>query len=656
MDAVRVAKVVGDPMGIGDDGIGPAGAAGLRPSVVARRAHAPLGPLPLESVDVHRHRDPGRPQGGEEGRVRGVEDDRDIGMLPGDRMTDGQARVAQGLGRPVAHGGEVDQSHAEVLGLGLAGVAAVDHHVVAALDEPSADLLSGGLEAAVACGNSPGPEQGDPHQPTDRCTGRSRVPDHSRPAARLGPPGGRGQGRSWRRLDDHLQLRRMGQRLGIGVDLVGPGLEGSRGERVLHHHRRRVTGLGLVALPEHLPTSLVRERAGASHRDQGDGVPRGDPGVGGRQRQPVGHPHPGPQGEVARVGAGIALEPLRDGVGERDAAADRGAAPRGQLDLLGDAAVLEHRELVRGALGMHCDQVARPRGELPAGRECVDRLLKVGGVERGLEVAGRDCVHRAPDRGHEVQRLGQVRHQRFRELLVARMSLDHALWAVELPVGVHQDGPQQVLRGDRPEARRLDSPGPGQHRGQGTHVDGEDPVNLGVAQRGPRPTHVHRGGGEVRMEVRVHERVALALPVPGGPTLVLPLDRRVVRRQLGLQLPGDRDRQGTLVCLHHERRQRGTPGAERLRVVEGRDQVALGLGRPKGFCDVRHRDLGGAGQQGQVRDRPRHRVGDGADRSAQRSRSLDRRRGLRPLPPGPRGRPPQAPRARRPSGDRWLPH
>ena len=189
VDAVHVSQVIGDPLGISDDGIGPAGAASLRPTVVARCPDAPLGALPLEPVDMYCHGDPGCAKGGEEGRVRGVEDDRDIGMLPGDRMPDGQARVAQGLGRPVAYGGEVDQSHAEELGLGLAGVAAVDHHVVAALHEPAADLLRGGLEAAVPRGHTAGPEQGDAHQPTVRCTGRSRFPDHSRPAPDSVHPG-----------------------------------------------------------------------------------------------------------------------------------------------------------------------------------------------------------------------------------------------------------------------------------------------------------------------------------------------------------------------------------------------------------------------------------------------------------------------------------
>ena len=118
------------------------------------------------------------------------------------------------------------------------------------------------------------------------------------------------------------------------------------------------------------------------------------------------------------------------------------------------------------------------------------------------------------------------------------------------------------------------------------------------------------------MEVRVHERVALALAVPGGPALVLPVDRGVVGRQLGLQLPGDRDRQGPLVRLHHERGQRCTPGAEHLGVVEGRNQVALGLLGSQRLGEVRHRDLGGPGQLGQVGDRPGHGVGDGADRAA----------------------------------------
>ena len=300
----------------------------------------------------------------------------------------------------MAHGREVDQAHAEVLGLGLAGIAAVDDHVVAALGEPPADLLRGGLEAAVACGHPPGPEQGDPHQPTVRCTGRSRVAGPFEACAGLGPPGGRGQGRPGCGPDRDLQLRRMGQCLRIGVDLVGPGLEGARGKRVLHHHGRGVTGRGLVALPEHLPTPFVRERAGAGHRDQRDGVPRGDPGVGGRERKPVGHPHPGAQGEVAGVGRGIALQALGDGIGERDGAADRGAAPGRQLDLLGDATVLEHRELVGGALRVHRDQVARSPVRAP--RRLRARRRRPAGRGRrtrpGCAGAGsRPCVPRTAD-------------------------------------------------------------------------------------------------------------------------------------------------------------------------------------------------------------------------------------------------------------------
>ena len=117
---------------------------------------------------------------------------------------------------------------------------------------------------------------------------------------------------------------------------------------------------------------------------------------------------------------------------------------------------------------------------------------------------------------------------------------------------------------------------------------------------------------------------------------MLPVDRRVVGRQLGLQLPGDRDRQGPLVRLHHERRQRGTPGAEHLRVVEGRHQVALGLRRSEGLARRRA-----------SRSRQRRPAGSGPRPTRPRSRR--RRRSGGRAGPIPRPRPAPRPVAARAS-------
>ncbi len=72
--------------------------------------------------------------------------------------------MGQGLQRLAVGGREVHQLHAEI-GPGdlVAGVAAVDDDLVPALDEPAADLLDGGLEAAVVGGDPAGPQHGDSH-------------------------------------------------------------------------------------------------------------------------------------------------------------------------------------------------------------------------------------------------------------------------------------------------------------------------------------------------------------------------------------------------------------------------------------------------------------------------------------------------------------
>ncbi len=250
VDPVRIAQVVGDPMGIGDDGVRPPGAARLRPAVVARGPRPPLGALPLQPVDVHGHGDPGRTKRWEQRCVGRVEDERDVRVGPQDRVPDGQHRVAQRLSRALADCRQVDQAHAQVLGLGLARVAAVDDDVVATLHQASPDLLRGGLEAAVPRGHPPGPDQGDPHQPMLRCRGRSRAPDHWRPAPASVHPAVAGRVDPGAGTTVTVSSAGMDQGLGVGVDVVGPGREGAGRELVLHDHRGGVTGIGLVALPE----------------------------------------------------------------------------------------------------------------------------------------------------------------------------------------------------------------------------------------------------------------------------------------------------------------------------------------------------------------------------------------------------------------------
>ena len=227
----------------------------------------------------------------------------------------------------------------------------------------------------------------------------------------------------------------------------------------------------------------------------------------------------------------------------------------------------------------------------------------------------------APDRRQEVQRLGQVIEQRRRQRLVAGMALEHPLWAVELPIGVHEDRAHEVLGVDLAEPRRLDLAGPRQHRRERAEVHRDHAVDRRIAQRGPCPAHVHRRDAEVRVEVRVHERVALALAVPGRPALVLPVDRGVVGRELGLQLSGDRHGDAPLSAWTTSADSGAPPEPKTSASLRAADQVAPGTIAPRASARSGRAEQARGVEAGEVRGDGRRGVGEAADGGADRSAS-----------------------------------
>jgi hypothetical protein len=161
-----VAVVVGDALGVGDQRVGPADRQRLDHAVVALAHATPLGALPLQAVDVGGDRDAGRAQQRQPRRVRGVEHDGRVDPVP-EHVAHGQPGVAQRLQRPAVHRRQVHQAHAQV-GLRPGLVArgpAVDDDVVPGVGQPAADLLDGGLEAAVAGRDPPRADQRDAQLP-----------------------------------------------------------------------------------------------------------------------------------------------------------------------------------------------------------------------------------------------------------------------------------------------------------------------------------------------------------------------------------------------------------------------------------------------------------------------------------------------------------
>ena len=75
VDTELVFVVVGDALGIGDERVGPTHGERLGEPVVPPPAAAPLGPLPLEAVDMGGDRDAPGPQDRQQRGVRGVEHD-----------------------------------------------------------------------------------------------------------------------------------------------------------------------------------------------------------------------------------------------------------------------------------------------------------------------------------------------------------------------------------------------------------------------------------------------------------------------------------------------------------------------------------------------------------------------------------------------------
>ena len=150
--------VVGDALGVGDDGVGQAHGGGLGGPVVAPPRRPPLAAAPLQAVHVGGHRDPRRAQGGQEGRVGGVEDDGDVGVDAAQEVAHGQGRVGQRLQGAALEGRQLDHPHAQVArrqGRGGVGVARVDEDLVPARGQAPAHLLDGRLEAPVVSGHTP---------------------------------------------------------------------------------------------------------------------------------------------------------------------------------------------------------------------------------------------------------------------------------------------------------------------------------------------------------------------------------------------------------------------------------------------------------------------------------------------------------------------
>ena len=164
--------VVGDALRVGDEGVRQAHGRLLGAAVVLLAGGAPLGPLPLQPVDVRGHRDAGRPQHGQERRVGAVEDEGDVGAV-GDQVHRGDAGVGQRVERPLLDRGQRHELHPEVAGHRLLDVAltAVDAHVVATSGQAASDLLDGRLETPVPSRHPPCSEHGNrqhrtfpPHQ------------------------------------------------------------------------------------------------------------------------------------------------------------------------------------------------------------------------------------------------------------------------------------------------------------------------------------------------------------------------------------------------------------------------------------------------------------------------------------------------------------
>jgi hypothetical protein len=163
-DVVLGGVVVGDPLRVGDQGVGQADRRRLHLPVVPLPERAPLGPPPLEPVDVRGDRDPGGAQHGEQGRVGGVEHDRGVHPVR-DEVGHGERGVAQRLKGTTAHRGEDDALHAQILGrvegFWFGGPAAVDADLVAARGEARPDLLDGRLETPVPRGHTSGSDHRD---------------------------------------------------------------------------------------------------------------------------------------------------------------------------------------------------------------------------------------------------------------------------------------------------------------------------------------------------------------------------------------------------------------------------------------------------------------------------------------------------------------
>lgn len=112
---------------------------------------------------THGYGDALQSQRGEEGRIRRVEQERDIFLRRGGQVGDRERRVAERLDGLRFHGRQVNEVHAQVgvAGFVALGVAAVHRHLVAAVGEASTDLFDGGLETAVGRGYAAGAEHGD---------------------------------------------------------------------------------------------------------------------------------------------------------------------------------------------------------------------------------------------------------------------------------------------------------------------------------------------------------------------------------------------------------------------------------------------------------------------------------------------------------------
>ena len=144
--------VLGDPLGVGDEGVRAAHRQGLREPVVAPPGRAPLAAPPLQAVHVGGHRDARRPQHGQVGGVGRVEDHGHVRVGAPHQVLHAQPRVGQGLQAPTPQRRELDEAHTQVVGGqrgGRVGVAAVDQDTVAHVDQAPADLLDGGLETTV---------------------------------------------------------------------------------------------------------------------------------------------------------------------------------------------------------------------------------------------------------------------------------------------------------------------------------------------------------------------------------------------------------------------------------------------------------------------------------------------------------------------------